>query len=35
VSLPEGYRLERDPDMLLLLRSDGLAVAALSARGAA
>jgi len=34
VTLPEGYRLERDPDVLLLLTSDGLLVAAFSARGA-
>jgi hypothetical protein len=34
VSLPEGYRLERDPDVLLLLDGDGRSVAAFSARGA-
>lgn len=35
MSLPEGYRLQRAPDVPLLLRSDGLLVAAFSARGAA
>jgi hypothetical protein len=34
VTLPEGYRLERDPDVLLLLAGDGRLVAAFSARGA-
>jgi hypothetical protein len=32
--LPQGYRLEEDPDVLLLLRPDGSLVAAFSARGA-
>jgi hypothetical protein len=31
--LPPGYQLELDPDMLVLLRSDGSAVAAFSSRG--
>ena len=35
VTLPEGYRLAHDPDVvLLLLGSEGLVVAAFSARGA-
>ena len=34
-NLPLGYRLQRDPDLLLLLRPDGSVVAAFSARGAA
>jgi len=34
VTLPEGYRLERDPDVLLLLAGDGRLMAAFSARGA-
>jgi hypothetical protein len=34
VTLPEGYRLQRDPDVLLLLAGDGRLVAAFSARGA-
>jgi hypothetical protein len=35
VNLPEGYRLERDPDVLRLVAGeDGLLVAAFSARGA-
>jgi len=32
--LPPGYRLEEDPDVLLLLRPDGSVVAAFSALGA-
>ena len=32
--LPPGYRLEQDPDILLLLRPDGSVVAAFSAHGA-
>ena len=32
--LPPGYRLERDADILLLLRADGSVVAAFSAQGA-
>ncbi len=31
--LPLGYRLQQDPDVLLLLRPDGSLVAAFSARG--
>jgi hypothetical protein len=33
-NLPLGYRLWRDPDLLLLLRPDGSVAAAFSARGA-
>jgi hypothetical protein len=33
-NLPLGYRLRRDPDLLLLLRPDGSVAAAFSARGA-
>jgi hypothetical protein len=33
-NLPLGYRLQRDPDLLLLLRPDGSVAAAFSARGA-
>lgn len=33
-NLPPGYHLERDPDLLLLRRSDGSVVAAFSVRGA-
>lgn len=33
-NLPPGYRLQRDPDLLLLRRPDGSVVAAFSARGA-
>jgi hypothetical protein len=32
--LPPGYRLQRDPDILLLLGPDGSLVAAFSALGA-
>ena len=32
--LPPGYRLEADPDVLLLLRPDGSLVAAFSVQGA-
>jgi hypothetical protein len=32
-NLPLGYRLQRDPDLLLLLRPDGSVASALSARG--
>ena len=32
--LPPGYRLEEDPDVLLLLRPDGSLVAAFSAQAA-
>jgi hypothetical protein len=32
--LPPGYQLERDPDMLVLQRPDGSAVATFSSRGA-
>ncbi len=32
--LPPGYRLQEDPDILLLLRPDGSVVAAFSALGA-
>ena len=32
-NLPLGYRLRRDPDLLLLLRPDGSVAAAFSARG--
>jgi hypothetical protein len=35
MTLPPGYRLEYDADVLLLCRNDGSAVAAFSARGAA
>ncbi|MBA3425157.1 MAG: winged helix-turn-helix domain-containing protein [Rubrobacter sp.] len=35
LDLPAGYYLERDPDLLLLRRSDGSMVTAFSARGAA
>lgn len=35
LDLPTGYYLERDPDVLLLRRSDGSMVTAFSARGAA
>jgi hypothetical protein len=31
--LPPGYRLEQDPDLLVLRRSDGSFVAAFSVRG--
>jgi hypothetical protein len=31
--LPPGYQLERDPDVLVLLRPDGSTVAAFSSRG--
>jgi hypothetical protein len=31
--LPPGYYLERDPDIWTLRRSDGVSVAAFSARG--
>ena len=34
LDLPPGYYLERDPDLLLLRRSDGSLVTAFSARGA-
>ncbi len=34
-NLPPGYRLRRDPDLLLLRRPDGSVVAAFSASGAA
>lgn len=34
VSLPEGYRLERDPDLIVLRDNHGRFVAAFSARGA-
>ena len=34
LDLPAGYYLERDPDLLLLRRSDGSMVTAFSARGA-
>jgi hypothetical protein len=34
VTLPEGYRLAREPDVLRLVSGDGLLVAAFSARGA-
>jgi hypothetical protein len=33
-NLPLGYRLRRDPDLLLLLRPDGSVAAAFSVRGA-
>ena len=33
-NLPLGYRLRRDPDLLLLLRPDGSVAATFSARGA-
>jgi hypothetical protein len=33
-NLPLGYRLWRDPDLLVLLRPDGSVAAAFSARGA-
>jgi hypothetical protein len=33
LQLPPGYRLERDPDMLVLRRPDGSTVATFSARG--
>ena len=33
-NLPLGYRLRREPDLLLLLRPDGSVAAAFSARGA-
>ena len=33
-NLPLGYRLWRDPDLLLLLRPDGSVAATFSARGA-
>ncbi len=33
-NLPLGYRLQRDPDLLLLLRPDGSVAAAFSTRGA-
>jgi hypothetical protein len=33
-NLPLGYRLRRDPELLLLLRPDGSVAAAFSARGA-
>jgi hypothetical protein len=32
-NLPLGYRLRRDPDLLVLLRPDGSVAAAFSARG--
>jgi DNA-binding SARP family transcriptional activator len=34
LGLPNGYRLERDPDVLILRRLDGSAVATFSTRGA-
>jgi hypothetical protein len=34
VRLPPGYRLQRDPDVLVLRRSDGCFVAAFSVLGA-
>jgi hypothetical protein len=33
-NLPLGYRLQRDPDLWLLLRPDGSVAAAFSTRGA-
>ena len=33
-NLPLGYRLRRDPDLLLVLRPDGSVVAAFTLRGA-
>ena len=33
-NLPLGYRLRRDPDLLLLLRPDGSVAATFSVRGA-
>ena len=35
LDLPNGYSLERDPDILTLRRLDGSIVSAFSARGAA
>ena len=35
MKLPTGYQLERDPDMLVLRRPDGVVVGAFSARGMA
>jgi hypothetical protein len=34
VSLPEGYRLEYDPEVLLLVAGDDVVVGVFSARGA-
>jgi hypothetical protein len=34
VTLPEGYRVERDPDVLVLRADDGRFVAAFGIRGA-
>ncbi len=34
MDLPPSYRLDEDPDLLMLLRPDGSVVAAFSARGA-
>ena len=33
-NLPLGYRLQRDPDLLILLRPDGSVAATFSTRGA-